>query len=198
MRQQQFNMIEVLLAIGVVAIGVVSVMALLPYGLTANRDAAAETYAANAAEHLLHSLKYTVEQSGNWALYIDGNTKLTDTRPANLNTAVAAEVTGAGVFGSAGTIHEDPVAANLGIYHILSFLDGNGNDSLDGVETVDFRCIAGVWKSSITIDATNSVPRAMGVTLNVEVQWPAEISNRPDGTGRRKRLYTLELFNPNL
>ncbi len=44
-----FNMVEIVLAIGVVAIGVTGVMALLPPALNANRDVAADAFVAEAA-----------------------------------------------------------------------------------------------------------------------------------------------------
>ena len=44
-----FTMVEILLALGVCVIGICSIMVLFPIGATASRDAAMETYAANAA-----------------------------------------------------------------------------------------------------------------------------------------------------
>ena len=45
----RFNMVEIVLAIGVVAIGVTGVMALLPPSLNANRDVAADAFVEEAA-----------------------------------------------------------------------------------------------------------------------------------------------------
>lgn len=55
-----FNMIEIVLAIGVVAFGVTAVMALLPPSLNANRDVAADAFVAEAASKAsaLLNLKY--------------------------------------------------------------------------------------------------------------------------------------------
>ena len=55
-----FNMVEIVLAIGVVAIGVTGVMALLPPALNANRDVAADAFVAEAASKVsaLLNLKY--------------------------------------------------------------------------------------------------------------------------------------------
>ena len=49
-----YSMIEMALAIGVVAVGMISVLALFPVGLDANRDAVAESYAADAADMFLN------------------------------------------------------------------------------------------------------------------------------------------------
>ena len=49
-----FNMVECALALAVVAIGVVSIVALFPVGMNATRDAIADSYAADAADLFLH------------------------------------------------------------------------------------------------------------------------------------------------
>lgn len=56
-----FSMVEIMLALGVVAIGVISIMGLFPIGIVASRDTAMETYAANAAEELLSYFKNYTE-----------------------------------------------------------------------------------------------------------------------------------------
>lgn len=53
-------MVEILLALGVVAIGVCSVMVLFPVGSNATRDSVMEFYAANAADQMLHMIKYNL------------------------------------------------------------------------------------------------------------------------------------------
>ena len=58
MKRHPFSMVEILLALGVIAIGICSVMVLFPVGANATRDAAMETYAANAADQILHMVKY--------------------------------------------------------------------------------------------------------------------------------------------
>ncbi|MBR5837192.1 MAG: hypothetical protein IKZ84_01505, partial [Victivallales bacterium] len=57
-RFRQYNLVEVILALGVVAIGVVSIMALFPIGASASRDAAMETYSSNAADEMFHMLQF--------------------------------------------------------------------------------------------------------------------------------------------
>ena len=59
----RFNMVEIVLAIGVVAIGVTGVMALLPPSLNANRDVAADAFVEEAASKVsaLLNLKYIPE-----------------------------------------------------------------------------------------------------------------------------------------
>ena len=56
---RRYNLVEVILALGVVAIGVVSIMALFPIGANASRDASMETYAANVSDEMLQFVTCT-------------------------------------------------------------------------------------------------------------------------------------------
>ena len=49
----RFNLIEIILAMGVVAIGMTAVMALLPPALNANRDATGDAVAVEAASQMI-------------------------------------------------------------------------------------------------------------------------------------------------
>ena len=60
---RRYNLVEVILALGVVAIGVVSIMALFPIGANASRDASLETYAANVADEMLQLVKYQLKNT---------------------------------------------------------------------------------------------------------------------------------------
>lgn len=55
--KHNFNLVEILLALGVVAIGICSVMVLFPIGANANHDASMETYAADVADQILRIVK---------------------------------------------------------------------------------------------------------------------------------------------
>lgn len=70
----RYNLVEVILALGVMAIGVVSVMALFPIGANASRDASMETYAANVADEMLQFIKYRLKEvnAGDTQSAIDG------------------------------------------------------------------------------------------------------------------------------
>ena len=73
-----FTMIEILLALGVAAIGICSIMVLFPVAANASRDTAMETYGANAAEELLHYYQRQLQRTkeNKWNDYIpDGATE---------------------------------------------------------------------------------------------------------------------------
>ena len=62
--RNSFSMIEVLLALVVIAVGIVGIMSLLPVGLDANRRAIADSNAADAAEQFLHFA--SAEAAADW------------------------------------------------------------------------------------------------------------------------------------
>jgi len=73
--KKHFTLVEIMLALGVCAIGVCSIMVLFPIGVKACRDAAMKTYTANMADEMLHYTQYKITESNDkWAVYISNNT----------------------------------------------------------------------------------------------------------------------------
>jgi len=192
--RRQFTLIEITLALGVVAVGFVAILGLFPIGANASRDAIGYTHAAESADNLLHLFAYRAkkEWSGFFQSYVPNDN---DNRDSNSLPAPTSSSTG--LPGSRGTIHE--INASQGLYQVLSFSD---NDTTDNVfnpsgATVDFNGVMAVWKEDIPIldpggDLLTPTNRKIGVTLKVEVSWPAD---RPYDA-RNKELYSLEIFNP--
>ncbi|MDQ0291065.1 type IV pilus modification PilV family protein [Oligosphaera ethanolica] len=174
-RKHPFNMIEIMLALGVCAIGITSIMVLFPVGSAATRDAAMETYAAHAADQMLHMLKYKMITSWDTGIV-----------PAT-NPQDDSITTGAGWGGAEpemDTIFKHSTAS--GVYQVIS--DRGTTPSLTS-ENIDFRSIMFVWLTDISIVGNQNI----GITLNIEVTWPAELPY----ASRQKGYYSLEVFNPN-
>ncbi len=201
MKRSYFNMIEVMLALGVVAIGVVSILALIPAGLNSTRDAMAETYAAAAAEQLLHSIRYTLEQStANWnewvnpAAPVDWDAK-PGTAPDYPELTLNTGLTGAGAFGGStrGAVHEQ---TPYHVYKLVAFRDADDDGEYDGPtatppEPPDFQCVAAVWGEQVSLPDGSLVSWAVATRVNVEVSWPGELPY----ARRYKRVYSLEVFH---
>lgn len=197
-------MIEIMLALGVCAIGVCSIMVLFPVGTSATRDAAMETYAAHAADQVLHFMKYriTANDGANWGTIISdaGTTgEVLSSVPAeasydlnNLNNTTNWTTDPAWVDELKGTIYQN--SSDKQIYQIMSHRNPAGQalgDAGFDVSKIDFRGIMRIWKEQISVNSV-TVPYTMGVKLNVEVAWPAELP----ATSRQKALYSLEVFKP--
>ncbi len=73
-RHHPFNLVEILIALGVTVIGICSIMVLFPIGANASSNAAMETYAANAADQMLNYLKFQITASeDNWKDMVVGS-----------------------------------------------------------------------------------------------------------------------------
>jgi len=170
------------------------VLALIPVGLSSTRDAMAETYAANAAEQLLHSVRFTIEQnSANWTAWVitpNGAGVSWDTKPAPADLVLDTGLTGAGAFGGStrGAVHEQD---EHHVYKVVAYRDANNNGEFDGptatpAEPPDFQCVAAVWGEQVA-----TVAWTIATRINVEVSWPGELPY----SSRYKRVYSLEVFN---
>jgi type II secretory pathway pseudopilin PulG len=199
-RRHGFNLIELVLAIGLVAVGLCSIMALFPIGIAASRDAMAEGYAADAAEQMLMQLKYACKANQtNWENYVGESgtgfdtSYLPDDQPGSskLETFVHTDTSISVDIGSPQKNIFRKISEN-GVYKILSFRDIDGGGKLDDNDEIDFEAIMAVWQDPININGTD-ISRDIGVRLNLEVSWPAQ---RPYDV-RQKSLYVLEVFNRN-
>ncbi len=63
--KKQFTLVEVLIAMGVCVVGVCSIMALFPVGISASRDASMAGLASNTADQLLHLAKAIIVKEEN-------------------------------------------------------------------------------------------------------------------------------------
>jgi hypothetical protein len=179
MKKQNFNMIEVTLAIAVIAIGMVSIMGLFPIGLSANKDAMAKSYAAEAADEFLHYLEREIRND--WASYItEASPYIPTTKPSTTDFNIVTYNANQTVYGS-GTD---------GVYKSIRFVDKNNNQIYnDGTDIMDFDAIILAWQEDIDILGAGN--RNVGVKLVMEISWPAKVPY----ANRSKDEYVLELFN---
>ena len=188
-----FNMVEITLALGVVAIGVLSVLALFPVGANASRDAIASTYAAEAADELLHLLENNIRATGGWADYVTDASALIQEGPPVVGDYVDFDATTGGhtPLDSRETLWKHGGAnAQTRRFKLYRYVDRNDNNEVDpGSDIVDFEGIMVVWRSQVSVDGTN-IPYDNAVALNAEITWPA----RADNAEREKKTFYLEIF----
>ena len=200
MRRSNFTLVEVLLALGVVVIGVCSIMVLFPVGANATRDASMETYSAISVDELISGLKYKL-LNGEWDSYIGSGAKIEE-------------------LGASGTVEERVNGKSEGYDSLVSgdwenvtintksgfyrYKDSTRSDKEDvyqlvcykdtskslGEGEVDFRAIARIAKSKVNI-AGNEIDYDKAVCLSVEVSWPAEAPFE----ARQKAYYSMDIFS---
>jgi type II secretory pathway pseudopilin PulG len=220
---RRYNLVEVILALGVVAIGVVSIMALFPIGANASRDASMETYAANVADEMLQYIKYQLKNTdgktlaeieNTWDDLLSGSSPvISDKGPDHADikqilkdidvtklddTNVWKDPSSTwGVFANTNTIYQ---YNDKPIFQLLSRKDYSSDLGNDDDATIDFRAIAYIWKEQITLDKTlSSTDETKG---EVEYKKGARIIIRVmwpaeiPYEARQKVDYVLEVFQP--
>lgn len=216
-RQHPFNMVEILLALGVIAIGICSVMVLFPVGANASRDSIMEEYAAASAEQMLNMINFrlhmydpgTHSTTKYWNDYIgvtaDGGGHLTPAsstgRPSDsdiegmntkldLDSASDWSSTNSLLGGSAleGSIFSYSGSNNY--FQVVVHKDTPAATlSSIHADMIDFRALGVLWVDKVDFNGT-PLPYTMAARLNLELSWPVEIPY----ASRQKSYYTLEVF----
>ncbi len=199
MKRHYFNLIELMLALGVIVVGLVSVMALFPIGANANRDAIAENYSAMAAEQMLNSLAHYIRSSGTvWTSAVEsGGIHAfggTDTVTDKINHIKNQQPIPGSDYEASVPSGLVEVAGNMFMKSSNNFKEGFRIEAKGGVadEYMDFEGMMALWQEKININGVE-VDYPYGTVLNIEISWPSQLPyNR-----RQKARYRLEVFNPN-
>lgn len=180
MIRRRFNLIEVTMALAVVAIGLMSVTVLFPIGANANRDAIGENYAADAGEQMLTYLANSA--TSNWTTFwtkVASNLSDISSVPADISSW-------------------SPVSTNLyqttvGGNYVYRLVQGTQQGSLTDT---DFDAVIRIWQSPVYGWSWNSgawTTKQLWETdsqLNIEISWPATIPY----SGRQKAYYSMEVI----
>ncbi len=183
MKCKKFNLIEVVLAIGILAIGITSVISLFPIGFQETRDSIAENYSSEAADSMLAFLARESYDPTTWNNLFGTSGAIPGSKPTSTETSTSGWTHEEGDIYSTG---------NNGIYGLkVSSLIGDSN-------ITDFTGEVLIWKSQVeNIRAAGQSIGALSydeaVALNLEISWPVE---KPYAY-RNKNTYYLELFNYN-
>lgn len=205
----RFNMIEVALAMAIIAFGMISVLALFPVGLTASRNAVAENYSADAADQFISYIRgFAGASRDNYdELFVGGGSLLRDVVPAAVSANMDAW-SKAFLEALRGVVPPTPVTEGLNVFECTAFnpVDPARNQvffitqGADNAAGLDFSAALVAWKKSL-----GTRVQADGTWLNiiddgfqhyaglcVEISWPLEIAY----SEREKRYYYIEIKRP--
>ncbi len=176
-----FNMIEIVVALGIILVSLVSVMGLIPSAVNSSRDAVGRSNAADAADQFLHYMASRVEANTAEAQAFP------DTKPTlddeNLVFSAQSLITEAKVkvyFEAPNELAAwDPAVNNTGIFRIVQMTMCN---------VADFEGILRTWKQVTEYGTAEDWPKS--IILYAEVSWPAA---RPYAE-RTKANYEMEIF----
>lgn len=200
-----FTLVEVTMAIAVMAIGMMGIMALFPIGFQATKNAVGDNYSSELADQFLNliamqSKMYSTNDGGatldGWGDWItgDGGAGTGDLIPVNKDASpeVAdpdAVSTSKVVTGLEGIYIIDQAA---GLYYVEA-----KSESIK-----DFSAVMALWKGEIpywydsnldgTVDTEEHIPYKNAVRLYLEISWPASLPYKQ----RKKRYYVRDVFTP--
>lgn len=171
MRNLKFNMIEIVLAIGIAAFGVTAVVAMIPPALNANRDVSADAFVDEAVSKIgaYINLVLMYKDKDEW------NAKCPTTR-------------------STTTITSNPGGNDV----ILGFNMKHSSNGVYWMEASDgTQFVVTLWRDPSTIsdfyvsDGSTSSSKSLsdGVRIHAEIAWPANRS-----TNRETRTFCWDAF----
>ena len=183
-----FSLVEILLALGVVCIGICSVMVLFPVGVSANRDASMETYAAQAADQLLHYLEYKIETYSpavNPLVQLAAEYNVNSSKPSipsdltqQLDDA-SEDPDNPGTPNSWMQISDQPQIfryRGTSVFQFISVKEFSNSMNVNSAD-IDYRGLLRVWVSDVQ---SSSTPDFAGNThvsaiIHVLASWPAQL-----------------------
>ena len=215
--RKYFNMIEVTLAIAIVALGLVGILSLFPVGFQSIRDSIGDNYVNDASQLFLSYIKLYAKQdtstpptpptqaqiNAQWDLVIGNIPVIKPDAPSypSLPTVDTVDPSKTGwttttvpnLYYKPPTSGPPPIPGTPGLYRIYSGMN-------------DFKAAVRVWKTRTvspihTTDwgtTLNPISNAHdydnSCALNIEFSWPIE---KPYAQ-RTKRFFYYELFKPQL
>jgi hypothetical protein len=180
MKRKNYNLVEIALAIGILAIGMTTVVSLFPLGFQTTKAAIAENYSSQTGDSML---AYIARESySDWTIVDD----IPEAKPTSSLTNIANWTH------AEGSIYIPSPGTADGIYG-LKVTSGDNNT------ITDFTGEALLWKSPIQnimvdgnrLDLDNDYDES--AALHLEISWPIE---KPYAQ-REKRTFYFELFNFN-
>ena len=201
MKMRPFNMIEVLLALAITAVGITGLMGIIPLGLNANRDAMAETFTADIANTYFTSLSLR-NAAADYFYRADGTNCFAENDipfpcVAKSGSDVYANPVTPATWSVTPTPSGDPELKKDGINMKLV---GSGNKYFEirvgkaGAEVPDFEADLCGWKcypDDILGSNNRDATQRDLVRVYLEVSWPV----RTAYAKREKRIFVREFYN---
>lgn len=180
MKKKFFNLIEVLLALGVTAVGIMGIMAVIPVTLNANRDASADNLIADVANSKFAEIAFDVKKD--FASLKTNNTVYPPSKPSD-------------------------AAPWTPVDKIDDFIDDDGNMVDDGIQFKNTQFAMGrsgkapeltgdilLWKTFPTdvVGVPDNDSSKILIRVYMEVSWPSAAPYAE----RKKRVYVREFLDP--
>lgn len=192
MRKQYFNLVEIILALGVIAVGMTGVLVLFPTGMNAGNSATADNSVPDAAQYLAGYIESCIRRD--WRNGVN-------TTASGLPTAKPAATSGYTFEPDSWTqVPNTPIYYMSGTPGLFKY---EQTHIVNGAPVVDFSAVARVWKTDtnhIHVPGQAS-PQPMGlggaVTIFIEVSYPLNKPYYEQDTiiERETQTYRFDLYN---
>ena len=190
MKKKFFNMIEVLLALGVTAVGIMGIMAVIPVTLNANRDASADNLIADVANTRFAKIAFDVKKDFNANLK-NNNDDYYKKKPSATDLNVKFKSwTPIGVDDDSDFLTDGNMAKDGILYSGTKFAMGRSGKAPE--LTGDIL----LWKTypGDVIGVSDNPKKTVRILIRVymEVSWPSSSPYEQ----RKKRVYVREFLDP--
>lgn len=209
--KKYFNMVEIVLALAVVSIAIVSLMGVLPVALRASKNSVADNSVATVAEIMKVYIDNTYQNSTQLSDLYSNSNSIANTDSVfggdfEQNFITPAQVMGLsndlfppGTFGGAFRIFNS--SSHQGAYRV-ELRSGDNN------QVTDFSALVQIWKENFngdlycpynhttpvatgaTANVISSMPNYVAVTLVMRISYPAEATY----ANQEHRIYKFDYF----
>lgn len=199
----KFNLIEIALAICVIAIGLSGVMSLFALGAKSNRQAVAYNNLSDISEYMMNSIRSIAQAQASYTTLIPPNSILTNF-PNTFNETSAKSVTVNDITNPDSNTWDISISSDSSIKLNNAFMLTHktmknvflfrqlSNTSNSDETTADFSCIAYMWLDSVPHPTgTGNIDQTYATAICLELSYPADYPYEQ----REKKRFRFELFN---
>ncbi|RMD73524.1 MAG: hypothetical protein D6820_18415, partial [Lentisphaerae bacterium] len=190
-----FNMIEIVIALMIIMTVLVSIVALLPKGIEANRDALSRIAAADAADQFFNQYSAMLQQDWNYVR------KLPTSKP-DLSQINEQELT----FSNENVLNNEDLEIHFAAPSASTSFAELNEAQATGIFKIrhrtasnktDFTATMAVWAEFPDLNIEGA-PAELGdaaeVRIKAEISWPASVKYEH----RQKKIYEYQVYRPDL
>ena len=205
MKKYKFNMVEIALAMVIIALGISGVLGLFSAGVNAKKEAISENNIADAAEYVLGLCravvlnKYEQGDVNDFTIISADENKNKGTEPISIGISEMQNIS-SNIFEvkDGATINFSPAAATT-IPSTFVYAPSRWNSD-SNVRIADCEIAGAVWKTQIPVAkkvgddvSEKKIPYKYGVRIYLELSWPLEKKH----DNRDKKIFVMDVMNPN-
>ena len=195
MKKYNFNMVEIALAMVIIAIGISGILGLFSVGVNSRKSAISENNIANAAEYILGLYRAVIVHGYTENISSKILEKITQEKPAALTMGVnmpSTEVK-SHIYDKDG-VNFDSSANEAVLPEAFVYAPSR---LVNGERIADCEIAGVIWKAQIPVNIPDSDEKidmqySYGVRIYLELSWPLE---KPYAQ-RETKTYVLDVMNP--